>query len=58
MFIIPLLCLLGTGGANTSIINLWPCKQIFMFFISQNKPLGGALFYDENIARLKTIIVC
>ena len=48
----PGLCLLGIGGAPTSVIKLWLKNHIFTFLTSSLKqPTGGASYYTRRLLK-------
>ena len=49
---VPGLCLLGIGGAPTSVIKLWLENHIFTFSTSSLKqPAGGASYYTRRLLK-------
>ena len=53
---VPGLCLLGIGGAPTSVIKLWLENHIFTFSTSSLKqPAGGASYYARRLLKPRPI---
>ena len=48
---VPGLCLLGIGGAPTSVIKLWLENNIFKFSTSVKQPAGGASYYARRLPK-------
>ena len=49
---VPGLCLLGIGGAPTSVIKLWLENHIFTFLTSSlNQPSGGTSYFSRRLLK-------